>query len=139
MNEPLNFVIPKFVNLNDWEQSPKPNEEVPVKENDEPIIFTEEEWAQLPKANDGDFGYDENDFKDISSVKENVTSDSKEAKISPAQLESIARWARGLRREEAAVVIDNLPLDLIFAKIGKELEKSKKFTDAIKGAMDIIK
>lgn len=131
MNEPLNFVIPKFGTS---------NEEETIKECEEPIIFSEEEWAQLPKANDGDFGYDENDFKDISSAKENMAAaKAKEAKISPAQLESIARWARGLRIEEAAVVIDNLPLDLIFAKIGKELEKSKKFTDAIKGAMDIIK
>lgn len=124
MNEPLNFVIPKFGTS---------NEEEVTKECEEPIIFSEEEWAQLPKA-------DENDFKDISSAKENMDMEkAKAAKISPAQLESIARWARGLRIEEAAVVIDNLPLDLIFAKIGKELEKSKKFTDAIKGAMDIIK
>ena len=63
-------------------------------------------------------------------VEENVTS---------AQLHSIAQWARGLRRKEAEVVLDNLPLDLIFTKIGKELEKNKRFAESITKAMDIIK
>lgn len=83
-----------------------------VKEDDE-VIFSEEEWEELPKE--------------------------PERKVSSAQLNSIAQWARGLRREEAIVVIDNLPLDLIFTKIGQELEKNKKFTEAITSAMNIIK
>ena len=84
-----------------------------IKEDDE-VIFSEEEWNELPK-------------------------EPEEKKVSSAQLNSIAQWARGLRREEAQIVIDNLPLDLIFTKIGQELEKNKKFTEAITSAMSIIK
>ena len=91
---------------------PKFNVSHEVKEDDE-IILSEEEWEELPKE--------------------------QEKRVSSAQLNSIAQWARGLRREEAQIVIDNLPLDLIFSKIGEELEKNKKFTEAITSAMSIIK
>lgn len=80
------------------------------------LILSEEEWGEICQ-----------------------NSDKVERKISTAQLNSIAQWTKGLRPEEVLVVIDNLPLDLLFAKIGKELEKNKKFTEAITNAMSIIK
>ena len=82
------------------------------------VIFSEEEWKEMSV--------------DSGSIQE-------EKKIPVAQLNSIAQWARGLRREEAKVAIDNLPLDLIFEKIGRELEKNKKFIEAVTTAMDIVK
>ena len=63
----------------------------------------------------------------------------KEKKIGTVQLESVAQWTKGLRREEMLVVIDNLPLDLLFEKIGRELEKNKRFIEAVTNAMDIVK
>ena len=129
MIETNEFTIPKFV-----------NNETSKSDNEEPIIFSEEEWNELPKSSaDGDLGCEEENFEDDKVCSESKEEKVEDKKVSPAQLQSVAQWAKGLRREEAIVVLDNIPLDLIFAKIGKELEKNKRFTEAITNAMDIIK
>lgn len=59
--------------------------------------------------------------------------------LSVIQKEKLENLAKSLRTEEAEVIIDNLPIELIFRKIEKEIIKNREFIAAISGAMSIVK
>lgn len=59
--------------------------------------------------------------------------------VSEAQLKDVARMARALRPEEIRTVLDNIPVNYIYDKIGQVLETNRKFNEAIMKATDIIK
>lgn len=130
----VNYDLPK-------EEPLKDDEVIIMEENGEKILY--DDWKEK------DFGYDEEenhvpDYKtsdDQRFMTETKKTDciSDEPPVSEAQLKSVARMAKGLRRAEARVVLDNLPIDLIFEKIGKELAQYDSFKTAVTKAMDIIK
>lgn len=62
-----------------------------------------------------------------------------ENKISEAQLKDVARMARALRPDEIRTVLDNIPVNYIYDKIGQVLETNRRFNEAIMKATDIIK
>ena len=93
-----------------------------------------------------DYGFDEEEDYYIYDEGDNIAADKSHSIVSDtsdnvtqAQLESVARIARALRPQEIEVVLDNIPITYIFDKIGKELEKNRKFSEAILNATDIIK
>lgn len=93
-----------------------------------------------------DYGFDEEDEFYIYDEGDNIAADKSHSivpdtsdNVTQAQLESVARIARALRPQEIEVVLDNIPITYIFDKIGKELEKNRKFSEAILNATDIIK
>ena len=59
--------------------------------------------------------------------------------VSEAQLKDVARMARALRPEEIVTVLDNIPVNYIYEKIGQVLEQNRRFNEAIMKATDIIK
>lgn len=96
-----------------------------------------------------DYGFDEEDEFYVYDEDDNIAADENRCidpdenrcadNVTQAQLESVARIARALRPQEIEVVLDNIPITYIFDKIGKELEKNRKFSEAILNATDIIK
>lgn len=51
------------------------------------------------------------------------------------QKEKLADLTKGLNEDEMMVVLDYIPLDLMFKKIQNELEKSRAFQKSINSAM----
>ena len=68
-----------------------------------------------------------------------IRSLSNKEKVSDAQLKDVARMARALRPEEIRTVLDNIPVNYIYDKIGQVLETNRKFNEAIMKATDIIR
>lgn len=113
-----------------------------------PIADPEDEIIarQKPDPEDEDYGFDEEEDYYIYEEGDNIATDKNccidsdtSDNVTQAQLESVARIARALRPQEIEVVLDNIPITYIFDKIGKELEKNRKFSEAILNATDIIK
>lgn len=59
--------------------------------------------------------------------------------LSKIQVEKLENLARSLKEEEVEVVLDNIPIELIFRKMEKEIVKNREFIQAISGAMAIVK
>lgn len=45
--------------------------------------------------------------------------------------------AKGMSREELEIISEQMPIELCFNRIGKEIQKTKEFAKAIKSAIDI--
>ena len=89
---------------------------------------------------DADYSFDEEEEYYICNEDDTIKEpECTSGSVSKAQLESVARVARAFRPEEIEVVLDNIPINYIFDKIGKELEKNRRFSEAILNATDIIK
>lgn len=58
--------------------------------------------------------------------------------MTKADIEHLKNVTEALTREEAIVVLNYLPIDLIFARVGAELEKNRRFANAVTKAMSII-
>lgn len=82
---------------------------------------------------------DDLDIPDREEKLVNTKSVDDRRQLSVIQKEKLENLAKSLRTEEAEVVIDNLPIELIFRKIEKEIIKNREFIQAISGAMSIVK
>lgn len=58
--------------------------------------------------------------------------------IAKLHAEELANRVRAMKREEMELVLDNIPIELCFQRIEKELAKNKAFVEAINNAMDIL-
>lgn len=60
-------------------------------------------------------------------------------KLAPIEKETIGERIQSMSEEEQILVLEKIPMDLIFRHIGNVLEKNRKFIQGINDAMDILK
>lgn len=68
---------------------------------------------------------------------EQTTGEIQECKkiISPRDQEALIATIRGMSDEELAVILDNIPTHLVLNRISKELDRAKKFEEAVRAAI----
>ena len=55
--------------------------------------------------------------------------------ISPRDQEALIATIRGMSDEELGVILDNIPTHLVLNRIAKELDRAKKFEEAVRAAI----
>lgn len=64
--------------------------------------------------------------------------DRKDRKISPMEREALIQSIKGLSPEQIDIVLDNIPIEMVYNRIGRELERNKAFIKSMRGAMALI-
>lgn len=101
-----------------------------LKKNKNNIVVEEEKVEGMSKPKDiaSDEPIKSNQMACPDDVKEGY-------KMSNAQKEKLVQMAESLNREEIEIVLDCIPVEMMFNKIGQELERNRKFFAAINGAI----
>ena len=76
----------------------------------------------------------ENEEKKICTMAVEKTS----CTISPMERQSIIDHVKGLTEEQLKIMLDYVPIKLIFDRLGRELERNEVFMNSIKGSMSLI-
>ena len=58
--------------------------------------------------------------------------------ITRAEVEAITNMVRSMDVAELEIVADNIPIELCFQRVEREIKKYKAFAEATKGAIDIL-
>lgn len=79
-----------------------------------------------------------NDFKEqvgecLGSLE--ISKDEPTKDLSPLERESVANQIKVMSEREMQIVLENIPMDLIFSHIGNVLEKNRKFIQSINDAV----
>lgn len=59
-------------------------------------------------------------------------------KISPMEREALIRSVKGMGPEQLDILLDNIPIEMVYNRLGRELERNKAFINSMKGAMSLI-
>lgn len=88
--------------------------------------------------------------KNMVSVEENVsecpdgreekvkTSFASDSKVSPIERDALIQSIRGMDREHLDIILDNIPIELVYNRLGRELDRNKAFIKSMKGAMSMV-
>lgn len=87
-----------------------------------------------------EFGDDRDILKNIGSENAKkvcvMKEDSKE--VSPMEREAIIQSVRGMNKEQLEIMLDNVPIEMVYNRLGRELERNKAFINSMKNAMSLI-
>lgn len=85
----------------------------------------------------------EKEKKDLNHVAEVLTKaeqlKQESKKLTSMEKQTISERISSMSEEEQILVLEKIPMDLIFRHIGNVLEKNRKFIQGINEAMDILK
>ena len=56
--------------------------------------------------------------------------------VNGVHLEELANRVRAMSDEELEVVLDNIPIDLCFRRVEKEIMRTRSFEEAVKNTID---
>lgn len=89
--------------------------------------------------------------KDVVSVEENVSecfdggqkektksSFINDSKVSPIERDALVQSIQGMDREHLDIILDHIPIELVFNRLGRELDRNKAFIKSMKGAMSMV-
>lgn len=67
--------------------------------------------------------------------RSSITCDSK---VSPIEKDALIQSVRGMSREHLDIILDNIPIELVYNRLGRELDRNKAFIKSMKGAMSMV-
>lgn len=77
---------------------------------------------------------------DIPIAEAKVRSDSEvPKKMSPMEKEALLATINGFSNEQIDFILDNVPIELVYNRLGRELQRNKEFALAVNNAMKFAK
>lgn len=61
-----------------------------------------------------------------------------DSKVSPIEKDALIQSVRGMSREHLDIILDNIPIELVYNRLGRELDRNKAFIKSMKGAMSMV-
>lgn len=58
--------------------------------------------------------------------------------LSAMEKQSLIEHVKGMSREQLDLMLDNIPIEMVYNRLGRELERNKAFMNSIKGSMALI-
>ena len=58
--------------------------------------------------------------------------------LSAMEKQSLIEHVKGMSREQLDLMLDNIPIEMVYNRLGRELERNKVFMNSIKGSMALI-
>ncbi len=58
--------------------------------------------------------------------------------VSPMERDALIRSIKGMSQEQLEIMLDNVPIEMVYNRLGRELERNKAFIRSMKGAMSLI-
>lgn len=58
--------------------------------------------------------------------------------LSAMEKQSLIEYVKGMSKEQLDLMLDNIPIEMVYNRLGRELERNKAFMNSIKGSMALI-
>lgn len=58
--------------------------------------------------------------------------------LSAMEKQSLIEYVKGMSKEQLDLMLDNIPIEMVYNRLGRELERNKAFMNSIKGSMSLI-
>ena len=58
--------------------------------------------------------------------------------LSAMEKQSLIEHVKGMSKEQLDLMLDNIPIEMVYNRLGRELERNKAFMNSIKGSMSLI-
>lgn len=58
--------------------------------------------------------------------------------LSAMEKQSLIEHVKGMSKEQLDLMLDNIPIEMVYNRLGRELERNKAFMNSIKGSMALI-
>lgn len=58
--------------------------------------------------------------------------------LSAMEKQTLIEHVKGMSREQLDLMLDNVPIEMVYNRLGRELERNKAFMNSIKGSMALI-
>lgn len=58
--------------------------------------------------------------------------------LSAMEKQSLIEHVKGMSREQLDLILDNIPIEMVYNRLGRELARNKAFMNSIKGSMALI-
>lgn len=58
--------------------------------------------------------------------------------LSAMEKQSLIEHVKGMSREQLDLMLDNIPIEMVYNRLGRELERNKAFMNSIKDSMALI-
>lgn len=69
-------------------------------------------------------------------AEENVTG--RTSGLSAMEKQTLIEHVKGMSKEQLDLMLDNIPIEMVYNRLGRELERNKAFMNSIKGSMALI-
>jgi len=58
--------------------------------------------------------------------------------LSAMEKQTLIEHVKGMSKEQLDLMLDNIPIEMVYNRLGRELERNKAFMNSIKGSMALI-
>lgn len=58
--------------------------------------------------------------------------------LSSMERDAFVQHVKGMSREQIDIMLDNIPIEMVYNRLGRELERNKAFMNAMKEGMSLI-
>ena len=58
--------------------------------------------------------------------------------LSAMEKQSLIEYVKGMSKEQLDLMLDNIPIEMVYNRLGRELERNKAFMNSIKGSMSLF-
>ena len=58
--------------------------------------------------------------------------------LSDMEKQTLIDHVKGMNKEQLDIMLDNIPIEMVYNRLGRELERNKAFMNSIKGSMALI-
>ena len=60
------------------------------------------------------------------------------SELSAMEKQTLIDHVKGMNKEQLDIMLDNIPIEMVYNRLGRELERNKAFMNSIKGSMALI-
>lgn len=58
--------------------------------------------------------------------------------LSAMEKQSLIEYVKGMSKDQLDLMLDNIPIEMVYNRLGRELARNKAFMNSIKGSMALI-
>lgn len=60
------------------------------------------------------------------------------SELSAMEKQTLIEHVKGMSKEQLDLMLDNIPIEMVYNRLGRELERNKAFMNSIRGSMALI-